>query len=88
MSEADEKKPAGHVPLWVIANMGCRTTREWKAKKRGELEATIAAMDAFRMGCAYVPGYSAKLVQQIDDALGELRERLCEEWGGGSNPVR
>ncbi len=58
--------------------LGC-TQRTWKARKRREWKAVIAAFEAFRIGCAFTPVYPVEL-------LGELLNRntrllSAKEWG-------
>lgn len=36
------------------------TKREWRQLKRRQLREIRKAVDAFRLGCAYVPGYRDK----------------------------
>jgi hypothetical protein len=55
------------------------TARQWKAQKRKEFKALLAASDVFLMGCAFTPtrGYGF-----IRTQLKEMQKCLSvKEWG-------
>jgi hypothetical protein len=57
------------------------TVRQWKARKRRELNDVIKVMSTYRMGCAYYPGKNGE-VGKIDDALKSLKQNhSAKVWG-------
>lgn len=50
------------------------SVRQFKARKRRELRATIVAFDLFRSGCAFVPGHD--YVRLVSGGLAAM-QRQC-----------
>ena len=68
------------IPKWILDNNG-QTAREWKARKRKELEQARKAFDAYRIGCAYSPADLEDVIRIIC-ALEAIREaQSVENWG-------
>lgn len=67
-------------PDWLLKREGI-TNRQWKARKRAELKAVIAAYNVYRMGCAYCPGEDIA-VGDLKSALERLKAALSvKSWG-------
>lgn len=69
------------VPKYVLVNQRCANVRAFKVKKRAELRAVIKAVDALRLGCAYVPGWHGHM-DEIARHLVEWKAQMSEkQWG-------
>jgi len=67
-------------PKWLLVQEGM-AARQWRAKKRAELKAVIAAWRAYAPGSAWCPGYSTDH-RQIDTALESLKKSHSQKaWG-------
>ena len=65
---------------WIPENSG-QTAREWKARKRKELEQVRKALDVYRMDCTYTPANPNDIVL-IKMLLEGIREaQSVENWG-------
>lgn len=57
-----------------------RSAREFKAKKRRDIKAAIAALDALRLGCAYIP--AVKDILQASALLEKAKNMMSvKAWG-------
>jgi len=69
------------IPPYVLKNMGLKTTREFKSRKRKELREIKRALDKYYQGCAYCPGYENEITQ-IRNLLKKLEElQSIKQWG-------
>ena len=67
-------------PAWLLEQEKI-TLRQWKARKRRELNDVMKAMSVYRMGCLYCPGFDVQ-VSKIDDALKSLKQNhSAKVWG-------
>jgi hypothetical protein len=67
-------------PAWLLEREKI-TVRQWKARKRRELNDVIKVMSIYRMGCAYCPGKNGE-VGKIDAALKSLKQNnSAKVWG-------
>ena len=69
------------IPPYVLENMGLKTTRQFKSRKRKELREIKNTLAKYHQGCAYCPGYENEITK-----LGKILKRLEElqsikEWG-------
>ena len=72
------------VPAHIVARYG--SARKWKAQKRAECRAALAAVRELRMGSAFFPRPVAtqgdSLLDKIQAAVTELEWRLSRKvWG-------
>jgi len=59
-------------------HLGVKNDREWRKRKRRELDAVIKAADVYLVGAAYTPASALPLVFLCR----EMREKLSvERWG-------
>lgn len=66
-------------PKWLLQEEGL-TQRQWKMLKRREIKHVIKALDRYRLGCAYTPGYEE--VHTIDEALTRIvNAQSVKNWG-------
>jgi hypothetical protein len=57
-----------------------RSAREFKVKKRRDIKAAIAALDALRFGCAYTP--AVKDILQAATLLEKAKNMMsAKTWG-------
>jgi hypothetical protein len=64
---------------WAAKQQGM-TVRQFKQKKRRDLRAVIAALEEFRFGCMWIPGYED--AHEILYRIEILRKKLSiKEWG-------
>ena len=69
-------------PKDLLQRLGFSTQREWKIHRRKKLKELEAAMDDFRLGCAYAPGYVDGTIRKLDAALDSLKKsHTVKEWG-------
>lgn len=67
-------------PAWLLERDKI-TTRQWKIRKRRELNDVIKAMAKYRMGCAFCPGVNGE-VATIEEALNSLKQyHTAKVWG-------
>jgi hypothetical protein len=67
-------------PAWLLEQEQL-TVRQWKVRKRRELNDVIKVMSTYSLGCAYCPGKSGE-VGKIDDALKSLKQNhSAKVWG-------
>ena len=68
------------IPKWILDNNG-QTAREWKARKRKELEQVRKALDVYRIGCTFTSANPNDIVL-IKLLLEGIREaQSVENWG-------
>jgi len=59
-----------------------QTLRQFKQDKRREMRSVFTAMDALRMGCAYLPTDAYREVCNARDALARAQSHMSvERWG-------
>lgn len=67
-------------PKPVMDQIYITTQSRWRKRKRAEFDEILKKIEAFRWGCAYVPGY--REITDTFDRLTELRKGLSQkEWG-------
>ena len=67
------------IPKWLMKQERC-TNRQWRARKRNELDNVILALKVYNMGCAWTPDH--EWVDVIEKHLRKLRESLSvKNWG-------
>lgn len=65
------------IPDYVLDGL---TSRQWKAHKRQELKYVFQALDNYRLGCAYCPGYEE--VSHIQCRLERIKAaQSVKSWG-------
>lgn len=66
-------------PDWLLKREGI-TQRQWRARKRRDLIALERAIEKYRMGCAYTPGYSA--IESLSIHIKIMRQtHSVKAWG-------
>ena len=72
-------------PDYALKNMGVKSQRQWRARKRKDLKAAIKAFGEYRRGCAFCPGINGE-VGAIETLLASLWESHKEKnWPWRSN---
>lgn len=67
-------------PQWLLRRDGI-TARQWRTKKRQELDAVIKAMEIYHLGCAYCPYPEDATFEDAYRTLKKLREALSvKNW--------
>lgn len=75
------------VPKIVLDGL---TTRQWRRLKRAQFRKVIAAIEEYRYGCTFCPGYGPDVrepgkrgaFQRLEEAAVDLKLRLSPaEWG-------
>ena len=67
-------------PKWLLQREGL-TYRQWKSRKRRELQKVIKAMETYNLGCAYTPSKKREDIT-IQFALASLKHELSvKNWG-------
>jgi len=68
------------IPPYVLENMGLKTTRQFKSRKRKELREIKKAISEYHRGCAYCPCYDE--IAELDKLLDKIQSmQSIKEWG-------
>lgn len=69
------------IPKWLLEQEKL-TAREWKQRKRREIQAVIRAMEYVHRGCAYTPNIEGVHIGEILMQLRKLARAWSQkEWG-------
>ena len=75
------KETKSKAPKWLLKREGI-TQRQWKTRKRRELNNAIKAFDIYHLGSAFCPGDKDGYNYNITAKLDELKSLLSvKKWG-------